>query len=82
MKKRSKREGFWRGPIWLNILRILIEDHPEQVRLLQARGNLMKYLDERSVLIQDRIYRLMQWGMSQDLAEELAYSQWLSGSDT
>ena len=57
-----------------------MEYHPEQVKLLQARGNLMKYLDERATLAENRIYCLMQWGMSQEQAEELAYSQLLNGN--
>ena len=75
MKKIRQAEGFWKGPIWLNLLRMLTERNPERMRLLQARGNLVKYLDERASLGEDRIYRLMQQGISQDLAEELAYGQ-------
>ena len=74
-------EGFWKSPIWLNLLRLLMHSRPEQVKLLQARGMLMKYLDERAALAENRIYNLIQWGMSQEQAEELVYSQLLAMSE-
>jgi len=77
MENVRQVEGFWKGPIWLNLLRMLMGHNPERMKSLQVRGNLVKYLDERASLAQDRIYRLMQRGMSQDLAEELTYSQLL-----
>jgi len=72
-----KVEGDRRMPIWLNLLRMLMKYRLEQVKLLQTRGKLVKYLDERSTLAQIRISHFMQRGMSQEEAEELTYSQLL-----
>jgi len=58
-----------------------MERHPEQVKLLQARRQLVKYLDERATLAENRIYCFMEWGMSQEEAEELTYSQLLDMSE-
>jgi uncharacterized protein YoaH (UPF0181 family) len=74
-------EDFRKSPIWLNLLRLLMEYRPEQVKLLQARGKLMKYLDERAASAHSRIYCFMQWGMSQGKAEELVYSQLMEMSE-
>jgi len=75
MEKDRRVKGFWKGPIWLNLLRILVEYHPEQVKSLRGRGILVKYLDERASLAEDTINRLMQRGASQERAEELAFGQ-------
>jgi len=58
-----------------------MEYWPERVKLLQVRGNLVKYLDERAALAENRIYCFMEWGMSQGQAEELVYSQLLEMSE-
>jgi hypothetical protein len=77
MEKTRKSEGVWKGPIWLNLLKMLTERHPEQVKLLQARRQLVKYLDERATLAEGRIYCFMEWGIGQEQAEELTYRQLL-----
>ena len=47
----------------------------------QARENLLKYLDERAALAENRIYGFMQSGMSQGQAEELVYGPLLEMSE-